>query len=350
MSHNRFSADREVLHWLGPITMGKSIAHSDGCSMQHGTQPNSQMGTGEVGWISNLQDFVVHDGPGLRVLVFLSGCALRCRWCQNPENLEVLPQIMYRPSLCLECLRCAEVCPVPGAIVEDKELRIDRSKCTKCMACVDACLGKALERVGEQMSVEEVLNKLLPYRPFFDHSDQGGVTLSGGDPTFQPEFTLKLLGSLREFGIHSAVETSGYTSYEMLKRIAKASDLLIYDLKHMDEESHIMGTGISNRVILDNLRRLCKELNTEIVVHVPLICGFNDDDENIRKIAEFVMSLKKIRHVDLLPFNELASGKYKAMGIDWEYAEVKRQSPEKLERLREIVESYGLEVTIGGLW
>lgn len=318
--------------------------------MQHGTQPDSRMETGEVGWISNLQDFVVHDGPGLRVLVFLSGCPLRCRWCQNPENLELFPQIMYHSSLCLGCLRCAEVCPIPGAIVEDKELRIARSKCTKCMACVDVCLGKALEKVGEQMSVEEVLNKLLPYKPFFDHSDQGGVTLSGGDPTFQPEFTLRLLESLREFGIHSAVETCGCTNYEILKRIAQASDLLIYDLKHMDETSHIMGTGISNRVILDNLRRLCKEVDTEIVLHIPLISEFNDDEENIMKSAEFVRSLKKIRHVDLLPFNELASGKYEAMGIEWEYTELKRQSPEKLERLREIVESYGLEVTIGGLW
>lgn len=305
---------------------------------------------GEAGWVTNLQDFVVHDGPGLRVLVFLKGCPLRCRWCQNPESLAPLPEIEFHTSLCLGCLRCAEVCPIPGAIIEDKERRIDRSKCIACMACIDTCLGTALRRVGEWMSVEQVMQKIARYKPFFDHSDRGGVTLSGGEPTFQPEFALRLLKSCREMGIHTVMETCGYTNYETLKRIAQNVDLLIYDIKHMDEASHIAGTGVSNSLILENLERLCKEVNTEIVVHIPLITGFDDDDENIIKTAEFVSSLKKIKHVDLLPFNELPSGKYKAMGLDWEYAETRRQSPEQLTRLQDIVQSYGLEVNIGGLW
>lgn len=311
-------------------------------------RPKAEIGEG--GWVTNLQDFVVHDGPGLRVLIFLKGCSLKCQWCQNPESLALLPEIEFHTSLCLGCLRCAEVCPIPGAIIEDKERRIDRSKCTKCMVCVDACLGTALRRVGEWMSVEQVLQRIVKYKPFFDHSNCGGVTLSGGEPTFQPEFALRLLKSCREMGIHTVVETCGYTNYETLKGITQNVDLLIYDIKHMDEASHITGTGVSNRLILENLERLCKEVNTEIVVHIPLITGFNDDDENIIKTAEFVRSLKKIKHVDLLPFNELASGKYKAMGLNWEYAEVRRQSPEQLSRLQEIVQSYGLEVNIGGLW
>lgn len=304
----------------------------------------------EMGWVSNLQDFVVHDGPGLRVLIFLRGCPLKCRWCQNPENQDPSPQISYRKSLCLECMRCTEVCPVPGAITKNKEQRIDRSKCTKCMTCVNVCLGKALQKVGEEMLIEQVLENILPYKPFFDHSDRGGITLSGGDPTFQPAFTLRLLKACREHGIHTAVETCGYTKYDILKQIAEASDLVIYDIKHLDEGSHIDGTGISNRVILKNLKRLCKEIDTEIVGHVPLICGFNDDDENVSKIAKFVSSLKKIKHVDLLPFNELALEKYRTLGLDWKYTEARRQSPEHLARLKEIVESFGLEVTIGGLW
>jgi len=247
-------------------------------------------------------------------------------------------------------MRCAEVCPVPGAIIKDKEKRIDRKKCIGCMNCIDACLGKALQKVGDQMSIEQVLKNVLPYKPFFDHSDRGGITLSGGDPTFQPTFTLGLLRVCREHGIHTAVETCGYTKYDILKQIAEASDLIIFDIKHIDENSHIQGTGISNRAILENLTRLCEEVHTEIVVHVPLISGFNDDEENISKIAKFVSSLKKIGHIDLLPFNELALEKYGALGRDWEYARAKRQSPEQLARLQEIVKSYGLEVTIGGLW
>ena len=310
----------------------------------------SKVEIGEAGWVTNLQDFVVHDGPGLRVLVFLKGCPLRCRWCQNPESLAPFPEIEFHASLCLGCLRCAEVCPIPGAIIEDKERRIDRCKCISCMACVAACLGTALRRVGEWMSVEQVLQRIVRYKPFFDHSDRGGVTLSGGEPTFQPEFALRLLKSCQEMGIHTAVETCGYTNYETLKRIAQNVDLLTYDIKHMDEASHIMGTGRPNCLILENLRRLCKEADTEIVVHVPLITGFNDDDENVTKTAEFVGSLKKIRHVDLLPFNKLPSGKYKAMGLNWEYAEARRQSPERLTRLQKIVQSYGLDANIGGLW
>jgi len=305
---------------------------------------------GEAGWVTNLQDFVVHDGPGLRVLIFLKGCPLKCRWCQNPESLASFPEIEFHTSLCIGCLRCLEVCPIPGAIIEDKEQRIDRSKCIRCMACVDTCLGTALRSVGERMSVEQVMQKIVRYKPFFDRSDRGGVTLSGGEPTFQPEFALRLLKSCREIGIHTVVETCGYTNYETLRRIARNVDLLIYDIKHMDEASHITGTGVSNCLILENLERLCKEMDTEIVVHVPLITGFNDDDENVIKTAEFVSSLKKIKHVDLLPFNELASGKYKAMGLNWEYAQVRRQSPERLAGLQDIVQSYGLEVNIGGLW
>jgi pyruvate formate lyase activating enzyme len=310
----------------------------------------SEGAVGEAGWVTNLQDFVVHDGPGLRVLVFLKGCPLRCRWCQNPESLAPFPEIEFHASLCLGCLKCSEVCPIPGAIVENKEQRIDRSKCIGCMACVDACLGKALRRVGEWMSVEQVMQKLVRYKPFFDHSDYGGVTLSGGEPTFQPEFALRLLKSCHEIGIHTAMETCGYTNYEKLKGIVQNVDLLIYDVKHIDEASHMTGTGVSNYLILENLERLCREVDTEITVHVPLIPGFNDDDENIIKTAEFVSSLKKIRHIDLLPFNELPSAKYKAMGLGWEYAETRRQSPQRLARLQERVQSYGLEVNIGGLW
>jgi len=310
----------------------------------------SKGAVGEAGWVTNLQDFVVQDGPGLRVLVFLKGCPLRCRWCQNPESLVSSPEIEFHASFCLGCLRCLEVCPIPGAIIEDKEQRIDRGKCISCMACVDACLGTALRRVGEWMSVEQVLQRIVRYKLFFDHSDRGGVTLSGGEPTFQPEFALGLLKSCREIGIHTVVETCGYINYETLKRIGQNVDLLIYDIKHMDEASHIAGTGGSNGLILENLRRLCKEVKLEIAVHVPLIPEFNDDDENIIRTAEFVSSLKKIKHVDLLPFNELASGKYRAMGLDWEYAELRRQSPERLARLQKIVQSYGLDANIGGLW
>lgn len=304
----------------------------------------------EEGLITNIQDFAVHDGPGLRIIIFFKGCPLKCRWCQNPVNIQTLPELEYHSSLCLDCLKCLQICPIPGAIIRDRELRIDRDKCNKCMACVGVCLGKALCKVGERKSVKQIMETVIKYKPFFDSSNNGGVTLSGGDPIFQPEFTLGLLKSCKKIGIHTVMETCGYTNYEILKKIVQNVDLLIYDIKHMDEIKHIDGTGKSNRLILENLKRLCMETDKEIVIHIPLISGFNDDDKNITKTAEFISSLNKIKQIDLLPFNELASGSYKTLGLDWEYADTKRQSQKQLFRLKRIIESPGLEVNIGGLW
>lgn len=306
---------------------------------------------GEVkGLITNLLDFAVHDGPGLRVIVFFKGCMLRCGWCQNPENMMPKAEIEYHESLCLECLHCLKVCPVPGAIVLDKHVRIDRSKCTRCMRCVEECPGMALRSVGVEVTVEEVMDRLIRYKPFFDRSDRGGVTLSGGDPLFQPEFTLALLQACRQSGIHTAIETCGFAPYEILKKVGQAADLVIYDIKHMDDAAHIKGTDRSNRLILDNLAKFCRETETEVAIHLPLICGFNDDEENVRRTAEFVKSLKRVNHIDLLPFNDLACAKYKMMGLGWQYADIQQQPREPLEKLKSIVESYGLEATIGGLW
>ncbi len=319
-------------------------------AIQSGGIDHHEEVAGEGGWVTNIQDFAVHDGPGLRVTVFLKGCPLRCGWCQNPESLRKNPEIEYHAALCLKCFRCLEACPVPGAIIEDDERRVDRKKCTKCMACIDKCRGKALRNVGEWMTAEKLLEKIISYKAFFKHSDRGGVTLSGGEPSFQPEFVLRFLKLCRESEIHTVIQTCGYADYETLRTLVQNVELVIYDIKHMDEDSHIRGTGKSNRLILENLERLCKEVDKEIAVHIPLICGFNDDEGNIRRTAEFVSSLKKIEHIDLLPFNELASAKYTALDVEWEYSKVKQQSPEQLAELKRIVQSYGLEVTVGGLW
>jgi len=314
------------------------------------SKPNEKMGDKEVGLITSLQDFAVHDGPGLRIVVFFKGCPMRCKWCQNPVNLASFPEIEHQAALCLDCLRCLEICGTAGAITTDKQHRIDKVKCTRCMRCISVCPGKALSVVGELISAEKLTEKIARYRPFFDASDHGGVTLSGGEPTFQPEFALTLLQSCKQLGIHTAIETCAYTSYDTLKRLAVTSNLILYDIKHMNETSHISGTGVSNRLILDNLKRLCKEVDTEIAVRVPLISGYNDDDKNITETLKFVCSLKKIKRVDLLPFNELPSAKYKALGLEWDYEEAKRQPQERLAELEGIVHSYGLEGTIGGSW
>lgn len=301
------------------------------------------------GLVTNIQDYAVHDGYGLRSIVFLKGCPLRCGWCQNPECVKSEREVMFRRSMCIDCKRCLEACPL-GAIKEDLEGRIDRTVCDGCMRCVDACPSAALSAVGVWFSVEQVIRTLLAYKAFYDGSDKGGVTLSGGEPLFQPEFALSLLRECKEQGIHTALETCGYTSYHLLSEACKNLDLLLYDIKHMDDERHKAGTGVSNVSILDNLARLRRDAgDLECVIRIPLIPGFNDYTENIEKTAEFVASLG-IQQIDVLPFNELASAKYREIGERWTYADVKRQKEEALTKITEIIRLHGLKVTVGGLW
>ncbi len=189
------------------------------------------------------------------------------------------------------------------------------------------------------MTVGEVMKPILSYKPFYETSERGGVTLSGGEPTFQPKFTLDLLKRCLEYGIHTAMETCGYASYEVLQSLMEYLNLLLYDLKHMDDELHKKHTGVSNQLILENLEKVSKENQIECVIRIPLIGGFNDDHENIEETCRFVSSLG-IKKLDLLPFNELPSGKYKMLGQDWEYKYSKRQSDEVLRELisRSIIE------------
>jgi pyruvate formate lyase activating enzyme len=307
-----------------------------------------------MGLITTLQDYSVHDGYGLRMIVFLKGCPLRCKWCQNPEAVKNGIDIQYRSALCRRCGECFKVCPV-GAIIDPKASdntthRIDRAKCTKCGLCVKACRWGALESVGDWFSVEYILNKAERLIPFFKNS--GGITVSGGDPVFQPQFTAALLRCSRQMGIHTAIETSGFANYETFDCITRDCDLVLYDIKHMDDARHKWGTGQSNQIILENLARFVRENKTECVVRLPLIPGFNDDAENVLRTALFLASLARPPRLDLLPFNIFAGSKYKIIGLeaDYPYADTKRQTDEVINHLRTIAMSTGLEVTTQGLW
>ena len=302
------------------------------------------------GLVTNIQDFSVHDGCGIRVIVFLKGCAMRCVWCQNPESLATYPEIAFRSRLCIDCNRCKDVCPV-NAIVSKKDGKIDRNKCNLCLKCVEVCPTTALLRVGECMSVNKVFQKVKSYSAFFAASNNGGVTLSGGDPLCQWEYSCELIKAFRKNNIHVAIETAGYASYEIFKKVTENIDLLLFDIKHMDPERHKEGTGVSNDVILSNLKKIRQDRkDLKCVIRIPLIPGFNDDEENVSKTAEFV-NLLRIEQIDLLPFNEMPGVKYKEIGKgEWECSKMKRQSDEKLNKLAELVKEKGLKMTIGGLW
>lgn len=308
------------------------------------------MQSDRIALVTDILDFMVHDGYGLRLNVFFKGCPLKCKWCQNPEAIKSEIEMAFHGKRCIDCGKCLEVCPIPGAIIEDSSRRIDRTKCTKCMKCVEVCPGMALQKVGEEYSVEELSAKIGRYSVFFDSSDRGGVTLSGGEPACQEASVLDLLKQCREAGIHTTIDTCGYAPYETIRGIAENADLVLYDIKHMDDAKHIEGTGVSNKRILENLKRLCEEGDFDIVVRIPLITGYNDDEENVRKTAEFLRSTGKISRLDLLPFNELPAEKYEVMGLDWACGDIRSQAGEELFRLKEMVENHGFEVTIGGMW
>ncbi|MBC2724169.1 MAG: glycyl-radical enzyme activating protein [Desulfosporosinus sp.] len=301
--------------------------------------------------IKVIDEYAVHDGPGARALVFLKGCNLHCKWCQNPELIKFKPEIWFHKALCKGCGKCQDVCPVNAINLEEDIKRIDKEKClgVDCSKCVEVCPSNALQVVGYEITAEELWRQLAKYKCFYQGSG-GGITLSGGDPLHLPDFSAEVLGLCQKDNINTAIETSLYGSYKNLWKIAKYCDLILTDIKHMDSEKHKEGTGVSNELILENFKKLNKNFKGEIVVRVPLIPGYNDDEENIRKTAEFLAPLERIKGIDLLPFNVFPIAKFKALGIDWVYKGVQKQSDKHLSRLYEIVKSYKAHCTVGGMW
>ncbi len=262
--------------------------------------------------IVDIKRHSLEDGPGIRSVVFFKGCPLRCMFCHNPETQALGPELSFWPDDCVGCGKCKEVCP-QGAIDFELAGRIHRTKCTACGICADACPGQGLSRVGLYCSVESVTEVLLRDAPYYRYSG-GGVTMSGGECTLFPRYLEQLLKGLKERGIHIVVETGGYFNFRtFLKRIAPYVDLIYYDIKFVDEEMHKRYTGRSNRIILENFRRVVQEGCVEVKPRIPLVPGITATEENLGHIADFVHSLG-VRGVDVLPYNPMGLDKYQRLG------------------------------------
>jgi pyruvate formate lyase activating enzyme len=298
----------------------------------------------DCGSIFLIQRFCTSDGPGIRTTVFMKGCPLSCKWCQNPESKKSYPELMTHDDRCIGCGKCVEVCR-EQAITINTEFgrRIDRSRCNRCFDCVDVCPADALTRVGEHLSIEQVLTEIEKDEAFIYRSD-GGVTLSGGEPLLQGPFTRNLLKACKDRGYHTTLDTSGYAPWHTLEQVIEYADLILYDIKHMDADAHREATGVCNSMILSNLHRIPDRIR--LWFRIPLIPGYNDDVENLDRIV----SLSRETHaekISLLPFNRFGEGKYRNLGLEVPKLDVEPLNKQKIENVKQHLERSGLPVSIG---
>ncbi len=293
------------------------------------------------GTITEIKRFATHDGPGIRTTIFLKGCPLKCKWCSNPETQKKDTELYFIRRRCSNYGNCIEVCPT-NAISMDKENKINREKCILCFECVKSCPSNAFQKVGWEITVEEAFKEIMKDYDFY--GEEGGLTLSGGEPLYQPDFTISLLKMCHDSGISTVLDTSGFAPPNIVKEAVKYTTMVLLDLKHMDPYMHEIGTGISNTVILNNAPIFSKHTNVRI--SFPLIPGYNDSEENIKAMVKFTISLG-IEYIDINPLHILGSDKYRALDLEVPYEEFRKPSKGEIDRAVSIIEEAGLKTTIG---
>ena len=312
-----------------------------------------------VGRIYDIQGFSVQDGPGIRTTAFLKGCPLHCPWCHSPESQAFYPQLSWISMRCQgtalcesRCIRaCAKGALELGEQRQDAKtgemlqmVHVKRDVCDNCGDCAKVCYPKALYICGEDYTVEKLAARLMQDKKFYDRSG-GGITISGGEALSQADFTVAILRRMKAEGVHTALDTTGFASWETVARTLPYTDLYLYDLKHMDSEKHKLIIGVPNEPILDNARRLAAP-GKKMQVRIPVIPMFNNDVENIRKTAEFCKELgEAVTVVQLLPYHNLGVTKYLRIS-DKPVAEATPPSEAQMQKLKGIMEEYGLPVTI----
>ena len=298
------------------------------------------------GLVFNVERGSGEDGPGIRTVVFLKGCGLRCRWCANPESQSGRPEILYIANVCVHCGECVRICPA-GAVSlrEGYGFISDMDKCRLCGECIRHCYMNARKLQGTEYTPEELTGELLRDEAFFRQSG-GGVTFSGGEPLLQADFVCAVTDLLHEKGIPSLVETCGFVKTENIKKAAEHVDAFFYDFKHPDPEQHRLLTGQDNLLIQENLRWLMANYSGSLSVRYPFIPGCNDSKEAICGFLEFMSKQKRKTEIVFLPYHRLGLPKYIGLGRDYGMGDMKSLKREALEHIRPWAAEYGLEITI----
>ncbi len=315
--------------------------------------------------VFNIQRFSVNDGRGIRTTVFLKGCSLNCGWCSNPEALTKPPQLITRDIKCIRCGKCVEACDRQAISIEENNRVIHWEKCDNCdkrdnrgklddrgkldkgMKCTEVCPSGALEAVGKQMTVAEVLDEVEKDSGYYQRTG-GGMTLSGGESMVQWKFALKLLKEAKRRGLHTTLDTTGNTSWDKLDQVLNFADVVLYDVKHLNSAKHKAATGVPNEKILNNLRKAVAKQGPKIWLRHPLIPQFNDSEKDRQALYKFIQTLKPaVEKICLLPYQKYGESKYAAMGMDYPWKQMPAINEWQVGEIKKQIESHGIEVTVG---
>lgn len=298
------------------------------------------------GIVTDIQRFSLKDGPGIRTTVFLQGCNMACAWCHNPETISRRPKLMYYENNCIRCGKCLDVCPAGALSIRENEIAIDRTKCLGCGTCAGICFPGALVLSGKTMDSEQVLKQILEDQAYYQNSG-GGVTLSGGEVLMQLEFARELLSRCKEAGISTAIESNMNTEWSTVEALLPVVDIVMCDIKLMEEEAHKKWTGVSNRRILENIQNLAQR-KIPMIVRTPVIPGVNRSEEAIGAIADHLSRLQgNLMYYELLNFNPLGDAKYKGLEQENRFYGEKPAQKDEMERLAQRARASGIAVRIG---